>query len=77
MIYIKPTMTGDEPMDILEYARHNEPFPQQPTSDQFFDEAQWESYRALGEHIATQVFTDAERFDPAWWEQQVWAGKQA
>jgi hypothetical protein len=25
-------------------------FPHEPTSDQFFDEEQWESYRALGEH---------------------------
>jgi hypothetical protein len=75
LIYVKPTMTGDEPMDVLEYARHNEPFPQQPTSDQFFDEAQWESYRALGEHVARKVFADAERSDPAWWEREVWSAK--
>jgi len=73
LIYIKPTLTGDEPIDILEYSRHNEPFPQQPTSDQFFDEAQWESYRALGEHVVKQVFADGERFNPAWWEEQVWS----
>jgi hypothetical protein len=77
LIYMKPTMTGDEPMDILEYARHNEPFPQQPTSDQFFDEAQWESYRALGEHVARKVFAAADRFDPAWWEREVWSTKKA
>jgi hypothetical protein len=77
LIYIKPSLTGDEPMDILEYARHHGPFPQQPTSDQFFDEAQWESYRALGEHVARQVFADPNRFDPAWWERQVWSPKQA
>jgi hypothetical protein len=72
LIYIKPTLTGDETIDILEYSRHNEPFPQQPTSDQFFDEAQWESYRALGEHVVRQVFADSNRFNPAWWEEQVW-----
>ncbi|MEQ1655145.1 MAG: hypothetical protein ABL960_05550, partial [Nitrospira sp.] len=27
-----------------------------PTSDQFFDESQFESYRRLGEHVATEVF---------------------
>jgi hypothetical protein len=73
LIYIKPGLTGDEPMDVLEYSRHHPPFPQQPTSDQFFDEAQWESYRALGEHVARQVFADPDRFDPAWWERQVWS----
>ena len=26
--------------------------------DQFFDEAQWESYRKLGELIAERVFSD-------------------
>jgi hypothetical protein len=77
LIYMKPTLTGDEPIDILEYSRHNDPFPQQPTSDQFFDEAQWESYRALGEHVVRRVFADGDRFDPAWWEAQVWSAKKA
>jgi hypothetical protein len=77
LIYVKPGLTGDEPMDVLEYSRHNEPFPQQPTSDQFFDEAQWESYRALGEHVARQVFADRDRFNPAWWEREVWSADKA
>jgi len=46
---------GDEPADVLQYARANRPFPQQTTADQFFDEAQWESYRMLGYHIAFDV----------------------
>jgi len=29
------------------------------TGDQFFDEAQWESYRMLGYHIARDVFRTA------------------
>jgi len=37
------------PPDLAGYASANVPFPQQPTGDQFFDEAQWESYRKLGE----------------------------
>lgn len=56
LIYLKPTVIGDEPLDILQYHAENPSFPQQPTSDQFFDEAQWESYRRLGEHIANEVF---------------------
>ncbi|KRD10612.1 hypothetical protein ASE21_13035 [Flavobacterium sp. Root901] len=50
LIYIKATLTGDEPIDIREYALSNPDFPQQSTADQFFDEAQFESYRKLGYH---------------------------
>jgi hypothetical protein len=55
LIYIKPTLTGDEPTDVLEYHRSHPDFPHEPTSDQFFDEAQWESYRRLGDHIAARL----------------------
>ncbi|HUK34501.1 MAG TPA: hypothetical protein VLV86_11345 [Vicinamibacterales bacterium] len=51
LLVIKPSLTGDEPLDVLQYAESHPSFPQEPTSDQFFDEAQWESYRKLGEHI--------------------------
>jgi hypothetical protein len=56
MIVIKPTLTGDEPADLLHYHGEHPTFPHESTADQFFDEAQWESYRKLGEHIATQLF---------------------
>jgi hypothetical protein len=55
LLVIKPTLTGDEPLDVLQYAAAHPTFPQQATSDQFFDEAQWESYRRLGEHIGSKV----------------------
>ncbi len=55
LIIVKPTLTGDEPLDVLQYAASHSTFPQETTSDQFFDEAQWESYRKLGEHIGSQV----------------------
>lgn len=50
LIYIKAMLTGDEPADVHEYAKRNPLFPNQSTSDQFFDEAQFESYRKLGYH---------------------------
>lgn len=56
LIYLKPSLSGDEPVDVLEYAAHHEQFPHEPTSDQFFDESQFESYRRLGEHVAEEVF---------------------
>jgi hypothetical protein len=58
LLYIKPVLLGDEPADVLQYARANPPFPQQTTADQFFDEAQWESYRRLGQYIAKTVLTE-------------------
>ncbi len=55
LLLVKPTLLGDEPSDILQYAANHPSFPQEPTSDQFFDEAQWESYRKLGEHLGEQL----------------------
>lgn len=57
LIYIKPTLTGDEPPDVLQYQTRNRAFPHESTGDQFYDEAQWESYRRLGLHVAEEVFS--------------------
>jgi len=59
LIYVKPSLTGNEPADVTEYANRHAEFPHEPTADQFFDESQFESYRALGVHIAEKVFSDS------------------
>ncbi len=59
LIYIKSSVTGDEPADVQRYGAEHPAFPHEPTSDQFFDESQFESYRALGCHIAHEVFGPA------------------
>jgi hypothetical protein len=41
---------------VLEYRSRHLEFPHQTTSDQFFDESQFESYRALGQHIVDCTF---------------------
>jgi hypothetical protein len=64
IIYFKPTLTGDEPADILQYRCRNRTFPHESTTDQFYDEAQWESYRRLGEHAAKIVLGFLETPDP-------------
>jgi hypothetical protein len=56
ILFIKPSLVGTEPQDVLNYARSHGLFPQEPTVDQYFDEAQWESYRKLGEHIGDHLF---------------------
>jgi hypothetical protein len=60
LVYVKTSMTGDEPPDVQFYARRDTAFPYQPTDlRQSFDEEQFECYRSLGDHIATEVFQDA------------------
>ena len=59
LLYLKASLTGDEPSDIQDYAARHPAFPHEPTSDQFFDEAQFESYRRLGEHVAWEVLRPA------------------
>ncbi len=65
LLYLKATVTGDEPTDIIQYQASHPEFPHEATGDQFFDEAQWESYRKLGEHLASQLLETS----PNWfWE---------
>ena len=53
IILFKPAITGrHEPPDVRQYKLENSLFPQQTTVDQWFDEAQFESYRRLGEVCA-------------------------
>lgn len=56
LLYIKATLTGDEPPDVKNYAALHPDFPNETTLNQLFDEPQWESYRKLGEHIGQNLF---------------------
>ncbi len=55
LLYIKPALSGNEPPDVCEYAASHAEFPHEPTTDQFFSESQFESYRALGSHVMEQM----------------------
>ncbi|HJW33865.1 MAG TPA: patatin-like phospholipase family protein [Holophagaceae bacterium] len=55
VLFFKPALTGDESRDVAYYHAEHPAFPHEPTLDQFFDEAQWEAYRKLGEHSALSV----------------------
>jgi hypothetical protein len=55
LIYIKPALCEDEPIDIYNYARTSAGFPHESTNDQWFSESQFESYRMLGSHIIDQL----------------------
>jgi hypothetical protein len=55
LLYIKPAMYGNEPLDVLEYGAASPDFPHETTADQFFDEQQFEAYRELGRFISSDV----------------------
>jgi Patatin-like phospholipase len=55
LVYLKATLSGDEPVDVLNYARAHPEFPHEPTANQWFAEAQFESYRVLGRHTVEIV----------------------
>lgn len=58
IIVLKPRLIASAPADVHQYQCSHADFPQQTTADQFFDEAQWESYRKLGMSIGHKVFGD-------------------
>ncbi len=60
VVYIKSSLTGDEPADILNYKRENPAFPNTSTTNQWFTESQFESYRRLGHHVAVSAFSPAD-----------------
>lgn len=66
LLVVKPNLCDALPVDLLNFAADNQSFPQQTTGDQFFDEAQWESYYQLGRLLAnglTPEFIDWLRCD--------------
>jgi Patatin-like phospholipase len=55
LIYLKATLSGDEPIDVANYHAVHPDFPHETTADQWFGESQFESYRMLGLHTVTAV----------------------
>ncbi|SFM28378.1 patatin-like phospholipase family protein [Rugamonas rubra] len=68
LLYIKPTIVGDENADIFNYSKTHPEFPHQSTADQWFDEDQFESYRSLGYQIALGALRQvaAKSAHPRW-----------
>ena len=59
LVYVKLSVTGNEPDYVRDYRRQFPDFPHQSTlTDQIFDEAQFEAYRRLGEHACEDMFAD-------------------
>jgi hypothetical protein len=66
LLYIKSSLTGNESEFLKKYRAENPAFPHQSTAQQLFSETQFEAYRALGEHIAQDLFRGdlVEDWDP-------------
>lgn len=59
MLYLKLSLTGNETELLQRYRKLHPDFPHQPTTDQFYDEEQFEAYRQLGIHVAEATFSPA------------------
>ncbi|HIK94517.1 MAG TPA: hypothetical protein EYG03_21440 [Planctomycetes bacterium] len=58
LIYIKLSVTGNEPQHVTDYRRRYPDFPHQSTADQVYSEDQFEAYHCLGEHVTDDLFSD-------------------
>jgi hypothetical protein len=66
LLVVKPNMCKGLPIDLQNFKRAAPTFPQETTADQFFSEAQWESYFRLGQVLAQDLspeFIEALRAD--------------
>ena len=63
LVITKSTLTGDEPIDIVELKRVCREFPHDPTANQFLPPMQFEAYVILGRHIGDQLckYLDEQR----------------
>ena len=64
LIFIKPSLIGREPRDVINYWQGRASFPQEAITDQWFSESQFESYRALGSYIIEAICGTRDTNDP-------------
>ena len=55
IVLVKPNVSAGLPVDLLNFKAAEPRFPQQPTADQFFDEAQSKSYFRLGAELGARL----------------------
>jgi len=56
LIYVKSSLTGDEPFDLLQFQEAHPAFPHTPTSEHLLhDRAQFLSYVTLGRHMTEKA----------------------
>lgn len=60
LVYIKSTLIDQLPTDLYVYKSQHSDYPKQSTSDQFFDEKQFEAYRELGYAITKSALSNED-----------------
>jgi len=59
LLLLKPRLDDDAPADVRAYHAAHAAFPNEATTDQWFTESQFESYRALGLHQAAKLLAQS------------------
>ena len=67
ILYIRPALCAGLTADIYAYWRAHAAFPDEPTSQQFFGEAQFEAYRTLGQQIVRNLLGGEAPADAGAW----------
>jgi hypothetical protein len=60
LLYLNTTLFKTVTADLYGYRKAHGSFPDQPTSNQFFDESQFEAYRELGYQTAFEMMRNKE-----------------
>lgn len=60
LIYLKPWLPDTAPTELQAFKAMKGSFPHETTTDQFFTESDFESYRMLGSWLADTLLNDAE-----------------
>ena len=64
ILYLKALLREHLGADIYGYWRENPEFPNQPTSNQFYDERQFDSYRELGRQLMAGIVGEEKEIEP-------------
>lgn len=75
LLYAKLSMTGNESEFLRNFRREFPDFPHQSTAQQLFTEAQFEAYRALGEHVGSELFAPSLLGDQPVRSVKEWMGR--
>jgi hypothetical protein len=55
IVYVKAAICEKTPIEVVTYKERDDKFPNHPTTNQFFSEYTFESYRTLGEHAVREA----------------------
>lgn len=77
LLYFKPCLHGAVSVDVIAYQRRSPSFPNEPTSNQFFCEAQFEAYRWLARETVRAASPNREIGSVADWFDALEAAQDA